>query len=171
MHTMKKIIDFLETEILGLIIIILCATSCNKDNDLGEQPYELNDSLNTSIQLKVSGFENLDGNLAIAIFNDSDAFNNGGQTYKDSILSINSYEMDLIINNIENGEYAISLFHDYDKNGELTTSSLLGFKIPQEGFGFSNNPNIGFSQPTYDECKFTVIKDQTLVVPIDINYL
>lgn len=168
---MKKIIDFLKTEVLVLITLILFTTSCNKDNDFGEQPYELNNSFNTSIQLIVSGFENLDGNLAIAIFNDSDAFNNEGQTYKDSILSINSYEMDIIINEIEDGEYAISLFHDYDENGELTTSSFLGFEIPQEGFGFSNNPDIGFSQPTYDECKFTVIQDQTLVVPIEINYL
>lgn len=166
---MKKIIDFLKTEVL--IILILFTTSCNKDNDLGEQPYALNDSFNTSIQLIVSGFENLDGNLAIAIFNDSDAFNNEGQTYKDSILSINSYEMDIIINDIEDGEYAISLFHDYDENGELTTSSVLGFEIPQEGFGFSNNPDIGLSQPTYDECKFTVVQDQTLVIPIEMNYL
>ena len=58
---MKKIIDFLKTEVLVLITLILFTTSCNKDNDFGEQPYELNNSFNTSIQLIVSGFENLDG--------------------------------------------------------------------------------------------------------------
>ena len=79
--------------------------------------------------------------------------------------------MEVNINDIDPGEYVISVFHDVDENGELNLSSFLGFDIPQEGFGFSNNPSIGLSQPTFDDCKFTIIEYETLIVPITLNYL
>ena len=159
-----------------LIILMIVCVSCNKDTDFGQQPYESHDSedsdsLITTIQLEVDGFENLDGDLAIAIFNSEQSFNDGVETYKDSTLSIHSNIMEVSITDIDPGEYVISVFHDVDENGELNLSSFLGFDIPQEGFGFSNNPSIGLSQPTFDDCKFTIIEYETLIVPITLNYL
>ena len=37
--------------------------------------------------------------------------------------------------------------------------------------GFSNNPNIGMSQPNYNECTFTIEQDDTLIIPITLIYL
>ncbi len=169
---MKKVFNLLFT--LCLISLILIHMSCNKDSDFGAGPYEgaeHSDSLITKIHLEVDGFENLEGKLAIAIFNTEQSFNAGNETYKDSTLSINTYNMEVIINDIDPGEYVISVFHDFDENGELTLTSFLGFDIPAEGFGFSNNPTIGFSQPTYNDCRFNIEEQETLIVPITLQYL
>jgi uncharacterized protein (DUF2141 family) len=55
--------------------------------------------------------------------------------------------------NLKPGNYAITAFHDANNDSKLNKGS---FGIPEEGFGFSNNPEIGFSAPSFDETKFKV---------------
>ena len=57
----------------------------------------------------------------------------------------------LKIQNIKPGAYGIALFHDLNGNEELDRNL---FGAPNEPFGFSNNPKIGFSAPSFDEFKF-----------------
>jgi len=45
------------------------------------------------------------------------------------------------------------------------------FNIPQEGFGFSNNPSISFSQPDFNDCKFVIEEGQSVVIPVYLVYL
>lgn len=47
------------------------------------------------------------------------------------------------------GIYALSLFHDENRNGQLDT--MMG--IPREGFGFSGNPVVRFGPPTFKRVK------------------
>jgi uncharacterized protein (DUF2141 family) len=54
--------------------------------------------------------------------------------------------------------YAISFFQDMNKNGKLDTRSLFGILIPDEPFGFTNNPK-PLSAPKYDQCKITPVKN------------
>lgn len=51
------------------------------------------------------------------------------------------------------GPYAVSLFHDQNRNNELDT--FLG--IPREGFGFSRNPTIRFGPPSFDSVRINII--------------
>ena len=43
--------------------------------------------------------------------------------------------------------------------------------IPQEGFGFSNNPEIGFSEPEFNVCKFELEEGLVISVPISLIYM
>lgn len=53
---------------------------------------------------------------------------------------------------IKPGEYAVSVMHDEDMNGELNTKV---FGIPTEGWGVSNNvPARRMGPPKYDKAKF-----------------
>ena len=150
---------------LLLSLFLIISVGCNKESDLG-QPVELQDNLLTTIiQLEVSGFNNTSGLLAIAVFDNSNSFESENETYRDSTLAVTHSEMTIVIENVHPGDYAISVFHDEDDNDELNTNI---FGIPQEGFGFSNNPSIGFSQPTYNECVFTIEEGVTLIVPIEL---
>ena len=63
--------------------------------------------------------------------------------------------MIVLIENIEPGNYVISIFHDEDENGSITFGGFLNI-VPQEGFGFSNNPSITISQPSYSDCEFNI---------------
>ena len=153
-------------------LILLCFSvlfhSCKKDD--GHQPYLINDpSQNTQFLLEVSGFENTHGNLAISISKTSTQFDSETLSYRDSVLDVTSANMSITINNISAGTYAVSVFHDENKNSTLDVGGVFG--IPQEGFGFSNNPNIGFSKPAFNDCKFDIEDGQTLAVPIALVYL
>ena len=152
--------------LLLLFCLLFIFNSCKKeevDLDILENP-----SVTTQIILEVYGFENLDGDLAIAINNSSEQFISTTECYRDTIIDIPSNDITLTIEGIIPGTYAISIFHDEDEDGELG----LGFlNIPEEGFGFSNNPTIGFSQPDFNDCQFTIEEAQSLTISILLVYL
>jgi len=58
---------------------------------------------------------------------------------------------------IKAGTYAVSCLHDENLNYEADTNWL---GIPSEGIGFSNNPKIIFSKPSFEECIFKVNDDK-----------
>lgn len=161
----------LNTTYKFLIFFFLCClifnTGCNKD-DFGDTPEEISHDMNqetTNIQLEISGFNNTNGQLAIAIFNNANSFESENDTYKDSTLIVTGDEMIILIEDVDPGTYAISIFHDENTNEELDVNWL---GIPEEGFGFSNNPAIGFSAPEYNDCSFTIEENTTLGVPIEL---
>ena len=142
-------------------------TTCKKED--GQAPYVIdNPSVTTQIFLEVYGFENLDGNLVIAIDNSSEQFDSDTECYIDTTIDVISTDMTIIIDGINSGTYAISIFHDEDEDSKLDLGLL---DIPQEGFGFSNNPDIGFSKPEFNDCKFVIEEGQSIAVPIILVYL
>ena len=63
------------------------------------------------------------------------------------------------------GTYGVALFQDENGNQKLDVN-LLG--APKEPFGFSGNPKIGFSAPTFDAFKFDFDgTDQTLSITLN----
>ena len=151
--------------LLLLILLSLLFNSCKKED--GQEPY-IEPSLATQILIEVYGLENLDGDLFIAINNSSEQFISNTECYRDTIIDITSNSMIVSIEDVISGTYAVSIFHDENGDGELN----LGFlNIPDEGFGFSNNPAIGFSQPNFNDCEFVVEEGQSIIVPISLVYL
>jgi uncharacterized protein (DUF2141 family) len=51
------------------------------------------------------------------------------------------------------GIYAIAVYHDADANRKLNRSFV---GLPQEGFGFSNNPNTFLGIPSFGSVRFAV---------------
>ena len=145
--------------------------SCDKDIELGDQP-EVIDSLITITELlvEVAGFENLDGDIAIAIYNRSETFNSETTYYRDTTLAVIAHNMTIRFESMDPGTYAISILHDSDQSGDMAMGGLFNL-IPQEGFGFSNNPEIGFSEPEFNECKFDLDEGLVVSVPIKLVYM
>jgi uncharacterized protein (DUF2141 family) len=67
------------------------------------------------------------------------------------------------LNDLNAGEYGISLFQDVNKNGKLD-KSLIG--KPLEPIGFSNNAAATFGPPKYNEVKFTFKGNKTLTIDL-----
>jgi len=57
----------------------------------------------------------------------------------------------LSISDLPPGKYAVSVIHDEDNDGKLTTNAV-GYPI--EKFGFSNNPKVYFSPPSFEKASF-----------------
>jgi len=146
----------------------MALSSCKKFNTEDGPDAEVQDSLlaSTRIILDVYGFSPTSGDLGIAIYENASTFNSS-TVYRDTFVSVNATDMTVEFNSIDVGTYAISLFHDENSNGEMD-KNVLG--LPLEGFGFSNNPSIGFSEPTFSECNFDIEAGQEVFVPVNLIY-
>ena len=156
---------FKSFQLLTLVLLTLpySCISCDKDIDLGDQP-EVIDSLITDTELlvEVTGFENLDGDIAIAIYNSSETFNSETTYYRDTAVAVNANSMTIHFESMDPGTYAISILHDADQSGDMEMGGLFNL-IPQEGFGFS--------EPEFNVCKFELEEGLVVSVPISLIYM
>ena len=60
----------------------------------------------------------------------------------------------IVISDLPYGEYAVSVLHDENRDGEMNTS-MVG--VPQEGFGFSGNPKTKMGPPEYEDTRFLLL--------------
>jgi uncharacterized protein (DUF2141 family) len=57
---------------------------------------------------------------------------------------------EVVLTDLPAGNYAVTVIHDEDEDGKLNTNPV-GY--PTEKFGFSNNPKIYFSAPSFEKTK------------------
>ena len=62
---------------------------------------------------------------------------------------------------LEEGKYAVAVFHDENKNGKLDKNYL---GIPTEVYGFSNNARRTFSAPSFEEAEVNLKSDLTISI-------
>jgi uncharacterized protein (DUF2141 family) len=62
-------------------------------------------------------------------------------------------EVTVVFDNLPSGEYAVSVIHDENGNGELDINAL---GIPKEGFAFGNNAMGNFGPPAFSEAKIAL---------------
>lgn len=102
------------------------------------------------IDIEIFGIKNKRGKVYIGVYNQKDTFTLFEKSYKSKIADVNSSVLKVRFENISNGMYAVSLFHDENSN-KVLDKSFLG--IPKEGYGLSNNPK-AFKKPIFDDAKF-----------------
>jgi uncharacterized protein (DUF2141 family) len=108
-----------------------------------------------SLEVTVTDIVGKAGEVALAIFKGSTGFpDEPRHTYK-TVRMKNPNRLNSIVIKVElpEGDYGISAFYDLNNNQILDTNFL---GIPTEKFGFSQNPNIMFGPPHYEECRFDV---------------
>ena len=96
---------------------------------------------NSSLTIEVTGIESQNGNVLVAVFNNETDFLKKPVFKK--MAKIDGEKVTVTFENIENGTYAFSLFHDENSNNELDKGT---FGIPSEPYAFSNNAS-GFMGP------------------------
>ena len=101
----------------------------------------------------VDGFRNHKGNAGITVFtspdgwpeNNDKAFTHAGHPFTGDKATL---ELQL-----PPGRYALAVLHDVNSNHKLDRN-MLGW--PKEGFGFSNNPKVNLSAPSFDTAAMQV---------------
>jgi uncharacterized protein (DUF2141 family) len=125
-------------------------------------------SQNREIVVNIGGLRTEKGKCILYLYNNKNGFptdaNKAINTATGSILNGKST---LILKDIADGEYAISIVHDENDNGVLD-SNFLG--MPKEGVGVSNNAKGFFGPPSYEDSKFQLNK-KSLTTNITIKYL
>ncbi|MCX6230628.1 MAG: DUF2141 domain-containing protein [Bacteroidetes bacterium] len=125
-------------------------------------------SQNRKITVNVSGFKSDKGKCLLYLYNNKKGFpTDADKAIHTSIGKILNGKSCIILNNIADGDYAISVIHDENDNGKLD-KNFIG--MPKEGVGVSNNAKGSFGPPSFKDSKFQLNKE-LLISNITIKYL
>ena len=103
------------------------------------------------IIVNVGHINSAEGSINVAIFNSEKTFLKTPFLTKSE--DAKTGEMIFEFEEVPNGEYTISIYHDMNKNGELD-KNLMG--IPIEPYGVSKEGKSMFGPPSYKDALFTV---------------
>ena len=122
---------------------------------------------NGNLAVKVKGFRNWKGQLAVSLFPSPDGFpDDAKKACRRLRQKIEGESVNVRMEEVPFGDYAIAVLHDEDMNGVLGRGFL---GIPTEGAGASNNPPPRRGPPKYDEAQFT-LKREELKLEITLHY-
>jgi uncharacterized protein (DUF2141 family) len=110
-------------------------------------------SVDTSLEVSVSGLRSSKGNILICLTANAKAFpdcSKDPNAVKRTVRANAAGDIDF--DGLVPGTYALSLIHDENGNGKLDTAMA----IPKEGFGFSRNPTITFGPPKFKSAAFAI---------------
>ena len=118
------------------------------------------------ITVNIEGLENTKGNLIVSIYNDPEKkFPSLPNAFKNITEPIKDTSMQVVIEGLAPGEYAIGVIHDENADGKLKTWF---FGPPKEGVGMSGEA--GGMMPSFDKSKFT-LADKDLEFTIKMKYI
>jgi uncharacterized protein (DUF2141 family) len=148
------------------LFVLLCFSTLlftsfdsNLTIQINKEPFLINflDKSKGSIEIIVNGIKSTNGQINVALYNTSATFNIIEKVYFKQTYIIKGKSIIITIPNVPVGEYAISLFHDVNKNLQID-KNMLG--IPKEGFAFSNNATANFGPPKWSSAKFSVMANK-----------
>ncbi len=106
----------------------------------------------STLTVRMTGIRNAKGNLHVKLSHDSKPVQ-----MREVEIDAKTLTAQAVFDRLPYGVYAVSLFHDENKNGLLDSNFL---RIPKEGYGFSNNPSKRFGLPKYEETTFMLCQPQ-----------
>lgn len=123
--------------------------------------YSQSKKTSLTLTIEVASFENTKGVLRVCVTDQKDDFLKSCAFSK--IVTVEDDTVSLKIENIEKGNYAVSVYHDENNSGILETGGVFG--IPLEPYGFSNNPNMRFG-PSYKKSVFKMASDKNISIKL-----
>lgn len=106
----------------------------------------------STIEIEINNIDNSEGQILIGLYDSKDHWLK--KIYKGGVGKISEGKSTFSFTNIPVGTYAVSVFHDENKDGKLDTNFL---GIPKEDTGSSNNAPARFGPPKWEDAKFEVV--------------
>lgn len=114
---------------------------------------------NRSLTVTVNGLRNQKGQVCLSLFAQAQGFpTNPSLAVASRCVSAESSPLTVTFNNLRSGTYAVAMIHDENRDGKMNTGFL---GIPKEGFGFSRNPSVSFSAPSFEDTAISVTQPNT----------
>jgi len=117
-----------------------------------------------NLTVEIENKEPKKGKIYLAFWDNKKEFLDNEKTKFVKIVDSDDKNIKVELPSIKSGWWAMALLQDENNNKEMDYNF---FGVPQESFGFSNNPKIFMAEPSFDECKFLLQKDTTIRVNID----
>ncbi|GAA0872283.1 hypothetical protein GCM10009117_14300 [Gangjinia marincola] len=105
-----------------------------------------------SVSVEVSKIDSSEGTIMLALYANPDNFLTD-KVFKGGKIAAKKGTVTYTFDNVPDGVYAISLYHDENSDGKLNTN-MVG--IPKEDYAASNNAKGSFGPPKWADAKFEV---------------
>lgn len=104
------------------------------------------------------------GKLYLSLYRSAEGFpKKASVAYRLAFGTIEKGKCRFVLDQIPAGTYAVACYHDENNNGKLDTNFL---GIPKEGTGASRDAKGSMGPPKFDDAKFGVKGDTTIVIRI-----
>ena len=118
------------------------------------------------IRILVSNIEEKRGTIHYGVYNNPKLFPDERGKILGGYEEVTKVMDDgLLIDNLEESNYAIAIFHDKNSNNKFDTF----FSIPNEKFGFSNNARVFFGPPKFEDASIFVGKNSIVEIVIELR--
>lgn len=115
-----------------------------------------------SLTITVTGVTPGQGQVVVSLFEDEETyFKKPLKVLRQGVTDSDSVE--LLIEDLQAGDYAVSVFYDEDNDGELDTGM---FRIPKEPVGSSNNARGKFGPPKWKNAQFDLDRDMRITIQV-----
>ena len=104
-----------------------------------------------SIEVKVTEIRDEKGDIRVGLFKNEDTFLK--KAIEGKVVKASKDGVTVVFENVPEGDYAVSVLHDENGNGEMD-SNVVG--MPKEGFAFGNNAMGTFGPPSFEKAKVSV---------------
>lgn len=116
------------------------------------------------VEINITGLKSSKGQVMIKAYTSEDGFPRDDE----KAIKIVSFEIKdnncLATIELPEGEYALAVHHDENKNDKVDTNFI---GIPKEPLGLSNYEKVG--RPDYDKAKFVLEANESLKLIIPVN--
>ena len=132
----------------ALLTVFLCGGADLAAADPDSDPQQ------ATLEIIVSNLESDEGWLAAVLLDSATQFDSPDQFFRaDKQIPVHDGTARVVFEDVPYGTYAVKIFHDENKNGDLDTN-FVGY--PKESFGFSNDAMGKFGPPTFEQAAFEV---------------
>jgi uncharacterized protein (DUF2141 family) len=117
------------------------------------------------LEVTVENIKEAKGTIRVGLFKNEETFLK--KAVEGKVVKASSGQLTVRFENLNPGEYGISVFHDENENSELD-KNVMG--IPKEGFAFGNNAMGMFGPPSFNEAKVAVPDKSKVTQLIKLKY-
>lgn len=121
------------------------------------------DKKNNELTVIVKGIEGTEGQIAIGLYDKEDDW--GEEPFLGAYVKIFGDTISYTFKDLPKGTFAIAIYHDENMNEKLDKGL---FKIPKEGYAFSNNVFGSFGPPEFEKTSFLL--DGNIEIEIKLKY-
>ncbi len=140
---------------IGKAVTIGCLlTLVLLSKNLYAQPESAKPNKTARLVIMANGFNSGDGQFIVNVFSSEEGYP------LDSAKAVRTFKgevtheiMEVRLEGIAFGTYAVTVLHDEDSDGKMTTGFL---GMPAEAIGISNNPRSYFGAPAYEDALFEI---------------
>lgn len=120
-----------------------------------------------NLTVKITDLKSNEGEVLLALYNSKEEYENADEEglqqciYRSDVVPITENQASTTFHNLPFGDYVLIAIHDKNSNHQLDRNFI---GVPQEGFGFSNNPGLIVDKPDWEDIQFEVKSGDTQII-------